>query len=318
MNHTGDIEAALVNVYNIINDVISTFVPLDHRKNCQSACWFNAKIGRLLKVWRHYWSAYRRNRSDFNKNCYCSFVKTVNNAICSSKRQFELNLSDKTCGSAKALFRYTNSKLSIRQHIPLLKTGDGETVTADVDKANVLNQYFASVFTIDDHQLPPFEALTLDILSNINITPELVYAAIFKLRDNKSSGPDHIPSKFICKLADVLCEPLSILFKKSFADGKFPEVWRLANVTPIYKGKGSVSDPKNYCPISLTFVIIKCLEIIIRDALLKFLTDRHLISSHQYGFLKNHSTLTQLLLTVKDWVSIIDKKEISFSEQLLW
>ena len=55
------------------------------------------------------------------------------------------------------------------------------------------------------------------------------------------------------ELAEVIAEPLSIIYQRSLLTGEVPEDWRLANVTPIYK-KGRKEDPGNYRPVSLTSV----------------------------------------------------------------
>ncbi len=57
---------------------------------------------------------------------------------------------------------------------------------------------------------------------------------------------------------------------------------------PIYK-KGSRNDAGNYRPVSLTAVVGKLLESVIRDALQKHLEDNNLIKNIQHGFRKGRS-----------------------------
>ncbi len=64
-----------------------------------------------------------------------------------------------------------------------------------------------------------------------------------------------------------------------------------ANVVPIYK-KGSRNDSGNYRPVSLTAVVGKLLESVIRDALQKHLEDNDLITNTQHGFRKGRSCMT--------------------------
>ena len=52
--------------------------------------------------------------------------------------------------------------------------------------------------------------------------------------------------------------------------GEVPEQWREANVTAIFKKKGSRSEPGNYRPVSLTSQIGKIFERLIRDRIGKF------------------------------------------------
>ena len=48
------------------------------------------------------------------------------------------------------------------------------------------------------------------------------------------------------------------------ASADVPSEWKLANVTPIFK-TGNKSSPSNYRPVSLTVVLCKIFESILRD-----------------------------------------------------
>ena len=67
-----------------------------------------------------------------------------------------------------------------------------------------------------------------------------------------------------------------------------------ANIIPSFK-KGSINKSVNYRPVSLTSVICKVLETIIRDHMMDFLIKHKLINPSQHGFLKARSCLTNLL-----------------------
>jgi len=70
----------------------------------------------------------------------------------------------------------------------------------------------------------------------------------------KSVDPDGMHSRILRALADVIAEPLSIIFERSWRTGEVPEDWRKNNVTPIFR-KGKKEDPGNYRPVSLTSVL---------------------------------------------------------------
>ena len=71
------------------------------------------------------------------------------------------------------------------------------------------------------------------------------------------------------ELADVIAEPLSIIFERSWRTGEVPEDWRKANVTPIFK-KGKKEDPGNYRLLSLTSILGKVMEQLILDVIIKW------------------------------------------------
>ena len=77
----------------------------------------------------------------------------------------------------------------------------------------------------------------------------------------KSLGPDGWPIEKT-KLVGGL--PLSIIFTKSYNSGILSHGWESAYVTPIHK-KGAQNPVSNYQPVSLTSVLCKLIESIIKD-----------------------------------------------------
>jgi len=87
-----------------------------------------------------------------------------------------------------------------------------------------------------------------------------------------------------------------------------PESWKTANITPLFK-KGDKRDPSNYRPISLTSVVCKVLERLIRDHLMNHLKMNNLLSNKQYGFIPGRSVSLQVLTVMNDWTKTLDKGE---------
>ncbi|CAL4112515.1 unnamed protein product [Meganyctiphanes norvegica] len=96
------------------------------------------------------------------------------------------------------------------------------------------------------------------------------------------------------KCSESLTKPLTMIFRKSLQTGDVPMSWREANVTPLFK-KGSKTNPLNYRPVSLTSVVGKVFETLVRDALVKHTTENAIIKIQQHGFMKKKSTVTNLL-----------------------
>ena len=90
-----------------------------------------------------------------------------------------------------------------------------------------------------------------------------------------------------------------------------PQEWKLSVIIPKFK-KGTPSDHSNYRPIALTCTCCKVLESIIATDLIQFLIEHNLITRHQHGFLKRHSTSTNLLESLNDWtISMSNQKSIT-------
>ena len=174
---------------------------------------------------------------------------------------------------------------------------------------DTINQSFQSIFIREgDWPVPQLDSrLHGVLLDDIKFSVSDVQKIIGGLKDNSSPGPDGIHPKFLIECAGNLARPLYYLFRDSLDSGIIPDIWKVANVTPIYK-KGVKSDPLNYRPISLTSVVCKAMERIIRDKIVDHLDSHNLLSKQQHGFRSNRSCLTQSLEYFQEVHDMLDAK----------
>lgn len=174
--------------------------------------------------------------------------------------------------------------------------------TSPKDSLNICNEHFATVG----------QKLATSILSKLSgtqssladqVPSSLLSGSLFlhptdvgevnkiisQLRSDSAPGPDGIGPSFIKEVKDILLEPLTYICNLSLATGCFPDSWKLAQVSPIYKN-GHRSDPNNYRPISLLSVFSKILEKIVNTRLTAFFDKYNLISNSQFGFRRGKST----------------------------
>ena len=126
-------------------------------------------------------------------------------------------------------------------------------------------------------------------LTNINFTSTEVKSVL-----GKSSGPDGINNRVLKELSSPLSRPLSYLFNYSMSKGIFPDIWKEANVSPLFK-KDDPSSVSNYRPISLLNTIGKVMEKIVHKHMFNFFLNQHAIISLQSGFVPGDSTVNQLV-----------------------
>ncbi|CAM4486392.1 unnamed protein product [Caretta caretta] len=107
-------------------------------------------------------------------------------------------------------------------------------------------------------------------------------------------GPDALHPRVLKKLADVIPEPLAIIFENTWRSGEVPDDWKKANVVPIFK-KEKKEDPGNYRPVSFTSVPGKIMEQVLKESILKHLEERKVIRNSHHGFTKGKSCLTHLI-----------------------
>ena len=96
----------------------------------------------------------------------------------------------------------------------------------------------------------------------------------------------------LCNESVIL--PLQIIFTNILPTSLYPDMWKLANVAPIFK-KGNKQLIKNYRPISFLPVCGKILEKSIFNNLYTYLHTNNLITKNQSGFRPGGSTTNQLL-----------------------
>ena len=100
------------------------------------------------------------------------------------------------------------------------------------------------------------------------------------------------------------------MFNNSIALGCFPNDWKSARVTPIFK-QGDRSDMHNYRPISVISAIAKVFERIIYNRISSYLSEHNILSKHQSGFRSFHSTVTALLEATNNWAFNVDYGNIN-------
>lgn len=267
----------------------------------RTARWMNYKIKKEIKKRNRAWRTYKNHATHENLSKYKQLRnKTVAN-VKECKEKFEEKLAADIKNNPKAFYAYVNSKRITRTNIGPLKDRTGQ-LTSDISTmGNILNEFFASVFTDEDSSnLPEIEEEIRNgiknniTLNNVSISKDEISKAIREMKENKTGGPDGIPSSFIKKIGISIVDPLEIIYNDSLTTGSIPNDWKTANVTAIFK-KGNKSDAANYRPISLTSHFGKIMESIIKKNIVSFLEGNKLILDSQHGFRQGRSCSTNLL-----------------------
>ena len=196
----------------------------------------------------------------------------------------------------KVFYKYMHSKRKIKEAVSSLKDENNKFTESAKDTANLLASFFSSTFVKEPYGplQKEFYKNCENLISDLNISNIEVKKLLQTVNISKSPGPDNINPKLLVSLADNqhFVTAITSLFVKCFETGSIPLEWKTANVVALHK-KGSKSLASNYRPISLTCIMCKLYEQLIRKHIMNHV--RTSISSKQHGFLPGRSCLSNLL-----------------------
>ena len=281
-----------------ISNLVSTFAPpWKERKHSQGPPWFDAELRKELKKRNRAWRYFRTSGEGYEH------YKLIRNRCTSLKlakrKSFEDKLAEEAKLVPKKLYAYLRRRTRVDSRIPVLHKTDGE-IDDDVAKANAFADHYEKVYAREPHIEMGQNPRNLVTLPDGDITMDEVLESIKLLRRFKSPGPDDLHPAIFKELAEIVAEPLAVLFTLSLRTGKLPEEWKTAVVAPMYKA-GDKHQPQNYRPVSLTCVACKIMEKIIAHRIRQHFEDNELFHPGQHGFRRKHSCITNLLIARERW-----------------
>ena len=178
------------------------------------------------------------------------------------------------------------------------------------EKARFFNDYFSQQCKplINNSVLPIFRSLTNKKINHVTIGNDDIVSLIRKINLNKATDSDGISGQMLLLCDESVILPLQIIFTNILSTSLYPDMWTLANVTPIFK-KGDKQLIKNYRPISLLPICGKIFEKIIFNNLYAYLHTNNLMSKKQSGFRPGNSTTNQLLYLLDEIHQAFDSTE---------
>ena len=199
-------------------------------------------------------------------------------------------------------------------------TVDGVSITNPTDLSDTFNEHFSTIGPKLANEIPSAANSNNRCLDYLNFTDQRfyfdqincneVFLLLNKLSQSKSTGLDKISARLIRECADLICIPICAIFNRSLITGVFPDEWKCAKVTPLFK-QGSSNDMNNYRPISVISVVAKVFERITYDQLYNYLSQHDIFSKNQSGFRPLHSTVTALLEAADSWAYNIDRGNVN-------
>ena len=113
-----------------------------------------------------------------------------------NEKDFEIYIANKTKFNPKEFYISVHNKKVITINISPLHLEHSKVTNTESEMAEVLNDYFASVFTVEDtyeiQKITPAKP-NLIPLNNCDFTEDAVTKALDKIKVNKNPAPDCIP-----------------------------------------------------------------------------------------------------------------------------
>ena len=173
----------------------------------------------------------------------------------------------------------------------------------DYDKARVLQKQYAFVFAEAVPQMNLDTFKTPSQLNNIGFSVPMIEKQLRIINAQSAPGPNKIHSRVLKHLASILAAALENIFTKSMETGRLPPAWKSALVKPMFK-VGDRHDPANYRPVSLTLVVGKVMERLVKNE--SHFQKEGLWAIAQHGFQKDMLCVTNFLVAGEEWVRIAD------------
>ena len=127
---------------------------------------------------------------------------------------------------------------------------------------------------------------------------------------NKAPGYDKVSIRVIKACPPSILPVTTDLFNTSFSTASFSKDWKHAEVVAHLK-EGDQEVTCNNHPISLLPVMLKVLERLEHDQFVDYLATNNLLSDHQSGHKKCHSTEMLGILFTSHFYKAIDEKKMT-------
>jgi len=183
-----------------------------------------------------------------------------------------------------------------------------------VPPADKLNTFFANTCIVYPDMINTSDSLPNTVLDKFAFQPasdDAVIKTICRLPRKASEGIDGINTCLLQLSLPITLPYIRHVFDTSIATNSFPSLLKKAIITPIYKGKGSRSEPGDYRPIATLPVISRVLEKLILKQVFTYMDKHSILTDCQHAFRKKHSVETALLeVTDQIWIGM-DKTQVT-------
>ncbi|KFV16613.1 hypothetical protein N340_06497, partial [Tauraco erythrolophus] len=114
-------------------------------RNTRRPAWMNKELLDQLRHKKKVYRGWKQGQVAWEE--YRAIVRATRDQVRKAKALIELKLARDIKGNKKNFHRYISDKKTSRENVGPLRKEMGDLATCDMEKAEVLNDFFASVFT---------------------------------------------------------------------------------------------------------------------------------------------------------------------------
>lgn len=268
--------------------------------------WMNPEILNLIKERDRVFRLWKGDPSNYrHRQLYKRLRNKLNSKIKTRKNSYYKQVFQNNKGDSRKIWRNVNYLLGRGQKSNIDSTID-TSMGKHMSRKDIVNG-FAKYFVDGVKALKHNCIYAQDQIEGSNreinqlkhyfyipkATPEKIESIIQKMNIHKSPGADLIRIRDIKSVGSSISSILCQLINQSVSQGIFPDCLKTSIIRPIYKNK-SKKEFQNYRPIAILPVIGKIIEKYVLDSFNKYISENNILSSKQYGFRKNCSTVKAL------------------------
>ena len=298
-----DVDSLWTEWHTKVLNAIDACAPCKFTRRRKKKCpWMTPEL--LDIIHQRKWLYRRLKSSNFKDNYLFKQYRKTRNLANNMYRQLKNDYFQHCC------ITYRKNPTQLWKVINTVTGRANQHATPDVPLAD-LNDYFSSLVSSSNatHSLqapcgPPAQDAMVEFAE---VSEEQVEHLLKNLDASKSGGPDDIPPWLLKSAASAFAPSVSYLLNVSLKTGVVPRSFKLANIIPIPKPHLNHHLPQSYRGISLTSVVSKVLETVVKEQISHFFEYDNLFNDNQYGFRPGRCCEDLLLTCVDEWQQSVDE-----------
>ncbi|CAJ0964682.1 unnamed protein product [Ranitomeya imitator] len=190
---------------NILNRQCKRFIPCGNKRtrNRKNPMWLNKEVRQAINSKKKAFALLKQDGTIEALKNYREKNTLSKKLIKAAKKETEKHIAKESKTNPKLFFNYINSKRIKTENVGPLKNSEERMVVDDEEKANILNTFFSTVFTVENEMLGEIPRNNENpILRVTNLTQEEVRNQLNKIKIDKSPGPDGIHPRVLRELSN--------------------------------------------------------------------------------------------------------------------